>query len=102
MATGPCPLRSVLSLSTKAMRSRDRETRPRPRPEGKNLTDSPCSGDCGDPGSGGCWRSGVAGEKRDTVTTSRGPRSDHSGENTCPQRRLRATLDSCPSQKGRD
>lgn len=62
-ATGSLPLLSVLSLSTKAMLSSERKTRPSPEPEGKNLTDSKCSGDCGDPGSSGWWRSGIVGEK---------------------------------------
>lgn len=54
MATGSLPLLRVLSLSPKAMLSSKRKTRPSPEPEGKTLTDSKCSGDCGDPGSSGC------------------------------------------------
>lgn len=48
---------------------RGKEARPSPEQEGKNLTDSKCSGDCGDPGSSGWWWSGIVGEKRDEVTT---------------------------------
>ena len=38
-------------------------TRLSPEREGKNLTDSECSGECADPGSSGWWWMGIVGEK---------------------------------------
>lgn len=52
-----------LPLSTKACCAVKGKQGQAPSREEKNLTDSKCSGDCGDPGSSGWWRSGIVGEK---------------------------------------